>query len=69
MKRHVLVVAGDAPLRATIARILQPAGYAVELAGEEQRARELIAGGRVDAMIVAPTSLGACGAKLDARSQ
>jgi DNA-binding response OmpR family regulator len=59
-----LVVAGDAQLRAAIVRILRPAGYAVELAGGEKRARELVAAGAIDAAIMAPSSLGACGPEL-----
>jgi DNA-binding response OmpR family regulator/class 3 adenylate cyclase/predicted ATPase len=64
MKRKVLVVAGIAALRATIARILQPAGYAVELASGAQRMRELLAAGTFDAAIAAPSSLGADGQEM-----
>ncbi len=39
----VLVVAQGTALRAKIARLLQPAGYAVELAADERRALELAA--------------------------
>jgi DNA-binding response OmpR family regulator len=64
MKRKVLVVAGIAPLRATIARVLQPAGYVVELASGAQRMRELLAAGTFDAAIAAPSSLGADGLEM-----
>jgi DNA-binding NtrC family response regulator len=43
MKPRILVVAGDAPLRATLARWLLAAGYAVELAESPRRARQVIA--------------------------
>jgi DNA-binding response OmpR family regulator/predicted ATPase len=64
MKRNVLVIAGTTTLRAAIAQILQPAGYAVELAGGEERTRELLRVGNIDAVIVAPAFLGAGGVKL-----
>lgn len=64
MKRKILIVAGDATLRAAIARVLQPAGYAVEIAGEAERTRELLGLGDIDAAIVAPSSLGAGGLSL-----
>ena len=63
MKR-ILIVAQDTALRAAITRILQPAGYAVELAAGEKRARELSRDGRIDAAIVAPGSFGASGLTL-----
>lgn len=66
MKRKVLVVASDAELRAAIVRILRPAGYAIELAGREDRARELLLIGDINAAIVVPFSLGAGGLKLTA---
>ena len=69
MKRRVLVVAGNVGLRAEIARILQPAGYTVELAGGADRARELSGAGKVDAAIVVPSSLGAAGPKLTSELQ
>jgi DNA-binding response OmpR family regulator/class 3 adenylate cyclase/predicted ATPase len=59
MKRKVLVIAGIAPLRAAIARILQPAGFTVELTSGVQRTRELLAAGSFDVAITAPSSLGA----------
>src|ERR1019366_2345351 len=61
MKRKVLVVAGIAAVRAAIARILQPAGYAVELSSGTQRTRELLAADTFDAAIIAPSGLGADG--------
>ena len=64
MKKHVLIVAGDLTLRATVARILQSAGYGVELATGDKRTRELVADGKIDAAIVAPSSLGASSQKL-----
>ena len=64
MKKHVLIIAGDLTLRATVARILQPAGYGVELATGDERTRELVADGKIDVAIVAPSSLGASSQKL-----
>jgi DNA-binding response OmpR family regulator/class 3 adenylate cyclase/predicted ATPase len=52
MRKHVLVVAQETALRAKIARLLQPAGYTVELAADEKRAFELIANEDIDAAIV-----------------
>ena len=52
MRKLVLVVAQDTALRARIARLLQPAGYAVELAANEKRALELVINERIDAAIV-----------------
>ena len=49
----VLVVAQGTALRARIARLLQPAGYAVELAADERRALDLAAHEGVDAAILA----------------
>ena len=43
MRKLVLVVAEETTLRAEIARLLQPAGYAVELSASEKRALELVA--------------------------
>lgn len=48
----VLVVAQGTALRAKIARLLQPAGYAVELAADERRALDLAAHEGIDAAIV-----------------
>ena len=52
MKKLVLVVAQETALRAKIARLLQPAGYAVELAASEKRALELIVNEDIAAAIV-----------------
>jgi DNA-binding response OmpR family regulator/class 3 adenylate cyclase/predicted ATPase len=49
-------VAQETALRAKIARWLQPAGYAVELAASEKRALELIVNKQIDAAIVVPGS-------------
>src|SRR5512141_132319 len=48
----VLVVAQGTALRAKIARLLQPAGYAVELAADERRALDLSAHEGIDAAIL-----------------
>lgn len=64
MKKRVLVVAGDAAIRARVARLLQPAGYAVELADGKKRACALTAAGKIDAAIIAHSSLGAQGQHL-----
>jgi DNA-binding response OmpR family regulator len=54
MKRSVLVVAQQIELRARIARMLQSAGYAVELADSPKRALELASTGQrqIEAAIV-----------------
>ena len=54
MRKLVLVVAQETALRAKIARLLQPAGYAVELAASEKRAFELIVNENIVAAIVVP---------------
>lgn len=61
---RVLVVSGEPELRAAITRLLQPAGYAVELATGAKRARELTAGGAIAAAIIAPRTLGIRGVPL-----
>jgi class 3 adenylate cyclase/DNA-binding response OmpR family regulator len=48
----ILVVAQQIELRARIARVLQSAGYAVELADSWKRALALATGGQIDAAIV-----------------
>ena len=48
----VLVVAQGTALRAKIARLLQPAGYAVELAADETRALDLAVHEDIDAAIL-----------------
>jgi DNA-binding NarL/FixJ family response regulator len=52
MRKSVLVVAQPIELRARIARMLQSAGYAVELAESRKRALELAPGGQIEAAIV-----------------
>jgi class 3 adenylate cyclase/DNA-binding response OmpR family regulator len=49
-------VAQQIELRARIARVLQSAGYAVELAESQKRALELAAGRQIDTAIVVPSS-------------
>jgi len=59
MKQRVLVVAQDTALRARIARLLQPAGYAVELSASEKRALELSVNEAIEtAIIVTGAGLG-----------
>src|SRR5215468_811299 len=52
MRRCILVVAQHIELRARIARVLQSAGYAVELAESRKRALALATGGRIEAAVV-----------------
>lgn len=54
MKQRILVVADEASLRASLARWLMAAGYAVELAESAKRARDLAAGGNIALAILAP---------------
>jgi DNA-binding response OmpR family regulator/class 3 adenylate cyclase/predicted ATPase len=54
MRKLVLVVAWETALRAKIARLLRPPGYAVELATDEKRALELIVHENIVAAIVVP---------------
>jgi DNA-binding response OmpR family regulator len=61
MKPRILIVAGDAPTRATLARWLMAAGYAVELAETLMRAREVVATERVALAVVVPDRLGTAG--------
>ena len=56
MKKSILVVAQEMSLRGKVARLLQSAGYAVELAANEKRALELVADRKIEAAIVAPGS-------------
>jgi DNA-binding response OmpR family regulator len=49
-------VAQQIEVRAKIARVLQAAGYVVELAESQKRALELAAGGQIDAAIVVSSS-------------
>ena len=64
MKHRILVVAEDAPVRATLARWLMAAGYAVELAESPKRAREVIENEAVALAILAPQRLDATGQEL-----
>jgi predicted ATPase/DNA-binding response OmpR family regulator/class 3 adenylate cyclase len=65
MRRCILVVAQQVELRARIARVLQSAGYAVELAESQKRALELAAGGQIEAaIIVLSTDLASLSEKL-----
>jgi DNA-binding response OmpR family regulator/class 3 adenylate cyclase/tetratricopeptide (TPR) repeat protein len=56
MKQKVLIFSGVAELRATLARILQAAGYAIELSSSTRRTRELLAAGSFDAAIATVSS-------------
>jgi DNA-binding NtrC family response regulator len=50
MRHRILVVAQDVMLRSTLARWLISAGYSVELAEGERRAREVLAHHRMTAV-------------------
>src|SRR5262249_35167609 len=63
MRQCVLVVARDATLRSTLARWLMPAGYSVELAENDRRAREVLADHQMALTTAAPTA-DAAGASL-----
>jgi DNA-binding response OmpR family regulator len=63
-KPRILVVADDAPLRATLARWLLAADYAVELAESPKRAREVIARESIALALVAPARLDETGIDL-----
>ena len=52
MRHRILVVAPDVILRSTLARWLMPAGYSVELAESDRRAREVPANDRVAVTVV-----------------
>jgi predicted ATPase/DNA-binding response OmpR family regulator/class 3 adenylate cyclase len=52
-----LIVASQAPLRAELARIFVSAGYEVELASDEGRARLLIGTNEFDAAVISPRSV------------
>src|SRR6516165_6694383 len=54
MRHRVLVVAQDVMLRSTLARWLMSAGYIVELAESERRAREVFANHKVALTLLAP---------------
>src|SRR5262249_39150565 len=52
MRKCILVVAQQIELRARIARVLQSAGYAVELAESQKRALAVVTEGQIEAAIV-----------------
>jgi len=56
MRKCILVVAQQIELRARIARVLQSAGYAVELAESEKRALKVASGGQIESAIVVPST-------------
>ena len=64
MKHRILIVADDAAFRATLARWLLGAGYAVELSESVHRAREVVTNESVSLAIVSPGRLGPEGAQL-----
>jgi DNA-binding response OmpR family regulator len=64
MKSRILVLAEDAGLRATLARWLLGAGYAVELAETSKRAREVAAGADISLALIAPDGFGGEAAEL-----
>jgi len=64
VKPGILVVADDAALRATLARWLLQAGYAVELAESPRRAHEVASKATISLAMVAPQGLGAPGIEL-----
>jgi DNA-binding response OmpR family regulator len=64
MNTRILVVAYDAMVRATLARLFAPEGWAVELAEGAIRAREVLAEGPIALAFLAPDRLGAATADL-----
>ena len=68
-KPRILVVAVDASLRASLARWLLTAGYAVELAEGAKRAREAIDAGDIALAVLAPDGLGPAGEELARNSR
>src|SRR5215831_13696776 len=64
MRQCVLVVARDATLRSTLARWLMPAGYSVELAENDRRAREILADRRVALTFVVARTRDGAGASI-----
>jgi len=64
MSNRVLVLAHDTALRASLARLLQQAGFAVELAGGAKRARELVPRTRFGLAIVGLDEQNAVGLEL-----
>jgi two-component system OmpR family response regulator len=63
-KPRILVVADDAALRATLARWLMTAGYAVELAESPKRARQVAETSSIALTLLAPERLGPDGIEL-----
>ncbi len=55
MRQRILILAKDVALRSALARCLMPAGYFVELAESDRRAREVLADRRMALTIVAAT--------------
>src|SRR5262249_52310679 len=64
MRPCVLVLARDATLRSTLARWLMPAGYSVELAENDRRAREILADRRVALTFVVARTRDGAGASI-----
>jgi DNA-binding response OmpR family regulator len=64
VKSGILVVADNAALRATLARWLLQAGYAIELAENPRRAQEIGSKAGIALAIVAPEGFGAAGLEL-----
>jgi TolB-like protein/DNA-binding response OmpR family regulator len=65
MRQRILVIARDVTLRSTLARWLMSAGYYVELAEGEQRAREVLADNRIALTILAGGRSGVPAFELD----
>lgn len=63
-KPRILIVTDDASLRATLARWLLGAGYAVELAESPRRAREVMSNETLNLAIMDPHGMDAAGAEL-----
>jgi DNA-binding response OmpR family regulator len=64
MREHIVVAAEEAATRATLARILKTAGYAVELTGYDKRAGDLVRRGNVSAVILVPMACTRMGLQL-----
>ncbi len=64
MKARILIIADDAAMRATLARWLMTAGYAVELAESARRAREVIGSQSVSLAVMTPQGMGEAGGEL-----
>ena len=65
MRHRILVVAHDVMLRSTLARWLMSAGYRVELAEGEKRAREVFAHHQIALTILARGQSGTLALELD----